>query len=175
MGGSPTGKGAELFGPHRDDEFSRSAAAMLWPFGSLAAGSYWHYDADVPKLEVLSRAIYVQNTLASWRGGMVCPTGCDCYMTSICGESLLPPPVPSPAPSSKECTWKVDTGLSGNDLLTSHLQSKEECCAACHEFEGCAASDFNPMTKVCYLKKTFEPVWRNDGSLACVPNVAQVV
>merc|ERR1712110_587099 len=105
------------------------------------------------------------NTLASWRGGMVCPTGCDCKMTSICGEPLVLPPAPSPAPTSKNCTWKSDTGLSGNDFQKLNVNNKEECCAACHEAAGCAASDFNPLTKICHLKHTFEPVWRNDVRL----------
>jgi len=165
-----------LFGPHRDHEFSRSAGGYLWPFGHLAAGSFWHFDKDLTKGEVLSRAIYKQNTLASWRGGWVCPTGCDCTMTSICGEPLLPSPAPSPpTPASKDCKWHSDTGIEGNDFQKVAVNSKEECCAVCSDTDKCVAADFNPMTLVCHLKQAFNPVWRNDGSLACVPNTQQLV
>merc|ERR1711998_625459 len=113
--GSPPGGGHELFGPDKDEEFSRSAAGYLWPFGSLAAGSFWHYDATKDVEEIRLRATRRQNTLASWRGGQVCPTDCECTMTSVCDEPLLPP-APPPAPSSKDCVWKSDTVLDGKDL-----------------------------------------------------------
>jgi len=168
--GSPRGGGADLFGPHRDAEFSRSAGGMLWPFGHLAAGSFWHYSGHLEVEEVASRATHRQNTLASWRGGWVCPTGCECTMTSICGEPLLPTPAPSPpAPSSKKCKWHSDTVIRGDAFQTLNLLSKEECCAACLNAEGCAASEFNSLTKACRLTRVFDTVWRNDGSLACVP------
>jgi len=168
--GSGHGGGADLFGPHRDAEFSRSAGGMLWPFGHLAAGSFWHYDGHLEVDEVASRATHRQNTLASWRGGLVCPTGCECTMTSICGEPLLPTPAPSPpAPSSKNCKWHSDTIIQGDAFETLNVQSKEECCAACLNAEGCAASEFNYLTKTCRLTRAFNAVWRNDGSLACVP------
>jgi len=174
--GSPIGGGAGLFGPHRNAEFSRSAGGMLWPFGHLAAGSFWHYSADLATDEVASRAVYEQNTLASWRGGLVCPTGCSCSMTSVCGEPLLPTPVPSPAPpQSKACEWHSDTGIDGNDFKRAAAFSKEECCALCLSTQGCAASDFNPLAQMCHLKRSFNPVWRNDGSLACVPKTDRLV
>merc|ERR1712107_843081 len=166
--GSPRGGGADLFSPARDDEFAKSVTGMLWPYGHLAAGSFWHFVGDLEKDEAAQRANYWQNTLVSNRGGMVCPVGCDCTISSICGEPLLPPPAPSPpAPTSKNCTWKSDTGIEGNDFKKVSVASKEECCAACRNVEGCAVSDFNPMTSVCHLKRAFNPVRRNDGSLAC--------
>jgi len=169
--GSPRGGGADLFSPARDDEFAKSVTGMLWPYGHLAAGSFWHFVGDLEKDEVAQRANYWQNTLVSNRGGMVCPVGCDCTISSVCGEPLLPPPAPSPpTPTSKNCTWKSDTGIEGNDFKKVSVASKEECCAACRNVEGCAVSDFNPMTSVCHLKRAFNPVWRNDGSLACLPN-----
>merc|ERR1712139_97399 len=168
--GSPYGAGHELFGPDKDDEFSRSASGLLWPFGHLAAGSFWHFDASVDVEEIRLRATRRQNTLASWRGGQVCPTDCECTYTSICNEPLVPGPSPSPAPSSKACLWRSDTVLDGEDLKSLDLQSKEECCAACRDADGCAASNFDPLTKVCRLKQEFTPVWRNDGSLACIPS-----
>merc|ERR1712139_262306 len=91
-------------------------------------------------------------------------------MTSVCDEPLVPAPTPSPAPSSKDCVWKSDTVLDGKDLQTLDLQSKEECCAACENAEGCAASNFDPLTKVCRLKEEFTTMtYQNDGSLACIP------
>merc|ERR1711879_370521 len=106
----------------------------------------------------------------------VCPTDCDCKMTSRCGEPLLPTPAPSPpTPTSNECDWHSDTGIQGNDFGTVGVRSKEECCAACHATDRCAAADFNPLTKECHLKKEFTPVWRNDGSLACVPHGQRLV
>merc|ERR1719469_1782197 len=174
--GSGLGAGADLFGPNTDDAFSRSASGMLWPLGHLAAGSFWHYDGSLESSEVRLRATRWQNTLAAWRGGWVCPTDCDCTMTSICGEPLLPAPVPSPpGPTSNACDWHSDTGIKGTDFKRVAVQSKEECCAACAESDGCAAGDFNPLTRVCHLKKEFTHVWRNDGSLACVPHEQQVV
>jgi len=174
--GSPTRDSGELFSPKFDEEFSRSAAGMLWPFGHLAAGSFWRYDKEVDVDEVASRAIYKQNTLASWRGGWVCPTGCDCTMTSVCGESLLPTPAPSPpAPQSKECKWYSDTGIDSDDFKQVSTGTKEECCAACLNTTGCVAADFNPLNKTCHLKDAFKAIWRNDGSLACVPNSRLVV
>merc|ERR1711998_410870 len=168
--GSPSGAGHELFGPDKDEEFSRSAGGLLWPFGHLAAGSFWHYNASVDVEEIRLRATQRQNTLASWRGGQVCPTDCECTMTSVCDEPLVPAPSPSPAPSSKACLWRSDTVLDGEDLKSLDLQSKEECCAACQDADGCTASNFDPLTKVCRLKQEFTPVWRNDGSLACIPS-----
>merc|ERR1712232_1204369 len=91
----------------------------MGPFGHLAAGSFWHHGGNLEVDEVASRAMHKQNTLASWRGGLVCPTGCECTVTSVCGESLLPPPSPSPpAPQSKECVWRSDTGIEANDFKT---------------------------------------------------------
>jgi len=168
--GNPMGGAMELFGPDKDEEFSRSAAGMLWPFGHLAAGSFWHYDATVDHEEIRLRATRRQNTLASWRGGQVCPTDCECTMTSICGEQLVPAPAPSPAPSSSACHWRSDTVLDGEDLKSLVLQSKEECCAACLDEDECAASNFDPLTKVCRLKQEFTTMtWQNDGSFACIP------
>jgi len=174
--GSPRGSGADLFGPHRDKEFTLSAGGMLWPFGHLAAGSFWHYDGSLSVDEVASRAAYKHNTLAAWRGGVVCPTGCECTMTSVCGVPLLPTPAPSPpAPQSKNCKWHSDTSIEGNDFKQVNVLSKEECCAACQVTGGCAAAEFDPLTALCHLKSEFTPVWRNDGSLACVPSTHQIV
>jgi len=167
--GSPAGAGHELFGPDKDEEFSRSAGGFMWPFGHLAAGSFWRYDATVDIEEIRLRATRRQNTLAMWRGGLVCPTDCECTMTSICGESLLPP-APPPAPSSKACLWRPDTVLDGKDLKSFVLQNQDECCAACLGTEGCVASNFDPLTKVCRLKEEFTTMtYQNDGSLVCIP------
>merc|ERR1712084_160309 len=49
--GSPHGGGADLFSPDRDDEFAKSVTGMLWPYGRLAAGSFWHFVGDLEKDE----------------------------------------------------------------------------------------------------------------------------
>jgi len=168
--GSSIGGAAALFGPDKDEEFSRSAGGMLWPYGHLAAGSFWKYDETIDKEEIRQRATRRQNTLASWRGGNVCPTDCECTMTSVCKESLVPAPSPSPAPSSHDCQWKSDTVLDGKDLKSVVLQSKEECCAACRDADGCAASNFDPLSRICHLKQEVGTMtWINNGFLACIP------
>merc|ERR1712139_367372 len=94
-------------------------------------------------------------------------------MTSICDEPLVPAPSPSPVPSSKACVWKSDTVLDGKESKSLVLQSKEECCAACLDSgDGCAASVFDPLTKVCSIRQDVDfanLIWRNDGSLTCIP------
>lgn len=168
---------AALFGPDRDLEFSRSASGLLWPTTNLAAGSFWHYGADIDQDRILAQAWHKQNALAAWRGVMVCPPGCDCTMTSVCGEPLIPPLPPSPpAPSNDSCIFTLDTGVIGSDIRKFHGQVKEECCAACLETDGCAAMVFDPLNKVCHLKRSYVPQARNDGSLAAaVPTSLQHV
>merc|ERR1711957_252942 len=117
-----------------------------------------------------NRHFLLGGEFAFWTDPYCYINGCECTMTSICGEPLLPTPAPSPpAPSSKNCKWHSDTIIQGDAFETLNVQSKEECCAACLNAEGCAASEFNYLTKTCRLTRVFDAVWRNDGSLACVP------
>merc|ERR1712087_11191 len=115
-----------------------------------------------------------QNLLAAWRGGLVCPSGCECTHLSVCGIPLMPPtPTPTPpAPASKECKWFSDTALIGNDFKMASVESKEVCCGLCHSTEGCVAADFNPEQRRCHLKDSNATAWRNDGSIACIPHSA---
>merc|ERR1712032_711054 len=168
--GSGHGGGYELFAPTRDAEFALSAGAQLWPFGHLAAGSYWHFDGEMAKEEVATQALYRQNTLASWRGGLVCPTGCDCTITTICGEPLLPTPAPTPPVPKSICQWRSDTALEGVPLKAlQDVQSKEQCCASCENHAECTVAEFNQLDSECHLHSAFNSFWRNDGSLTCIP------
>merc|ERR1712179_134632 len=168
--GSGHGAGYELFAPTRDAEFALSAGAQLWPFGHLAAGSYWHFDSNLEESQVAAAAVYRQNTLAAWRGGLVCPTGCDCTITSICGEPLLPTPAPSPPMPKSICQWKSDTALEGEPLKALEgVRSKEECCASCENHGECMVAEFNQLNSECHLHSDFNSFWRNDGSLTCIP------
>lgn len=172
--GSGAGGGHHMFDRRFDAEFSRSVGGIMWPRTHLAAGSFWNFRDDLSTDEVAQRANYKHNTLAAQRGGLVCPSGCDCDLQNICDEPIIPPtpPPPSPAPSSKHCHWQVDTGLAGNDIhKVSDVEDQRGCCAVCHETEGCAAADYNFLTKTCHLKNDINSVWRNDGSVACIPIV----
>merc|ERR1712048_888486 len=165
----PNTEGSDLFSPYFDDEFARSVSGLLWPPTNVAAGSFWHYDSTKNRDDVLVPAVYIQNTLAMWRGAMVCPSGCECSMTSVCGEPLIPAPPPSPpAPTNSSCVFKLDTGVHGDDIKRVSVQHKAECCAACLEIASFAAMVFDPLNKVCHLKRVYDPVWRNDGSFAAV-------
>jgi len=169
--GSTKGGGHEFFGRDYDSEFARSAGGVLWPRTHQAAGSFWNFRADLSLEEVDVRANYEQNTLAARRGGLVCPSGCKCTVGTICGEPLLPPTPtpPPPAAPSKKCKWMTDHGLVANDFKSGLVSSQEDCCGWCIATAGCAAADWNPVLKECHLKKSTETIFRNDGSLACVP------
>jgi len=120
----------------------------------------------------------------------------DSVSKSRSDESLCDPtPAPSPAPPSDACEWHSDTGLQGSDMETVIVKSKEACCGLCHATPGCAAADFDSVSKVrlgppsrkgvfletleedshplagyrCHLKTSFRLRERRDGSIACVP------
>lgn len=170
----PKGAGHELFNRSVDEAFGRSVGGMIWPRGHLAAGSFWNFRPELPKGEVAARATARQNTLASRRGGLVCPTGCDCTVGQACGAPYIPRPSTTitttsttSRPRSTTCEWRADTGLQGSDFHAEAAASKEACCALCIASERCAAADFNGSR--CHLKHSFNPVNRSDGSIACVP------
>lgn len=119
------------------------------------------------------------------------------YEESLCGDkppAPTPPPTPSPPPSDG-CDWQLNTGLSGSDMKSEVVETKEDCCELCKATEGCVAADFkgayvrtgvpNPngvfletmdedlnhveLEYKCHLKTAFSPKARFDGSIACVP------
>eukprot|EP01065_Artemidia_motanka_P046058 TRINITY_DN6879_c0_g2_i4.p1 TRINITY_DN6879_c0_g2~~TRINITY_DN6879_c0_g2_i4.p1 ORF type:complete len:629 (+),score=238.06 TRINITY_DN6879_c0_g2_i4:52-1938(+) len=107
---------------------------------------------------------------------------------SLCDQK----PTPAPAPPSSDCQWTNDTGLSGGDLTTGTVATKEECCGMCRATPGCKGADFNAkkvydsvpassgvfsredlqpfVGHTCHLKRDYKPVTRKDGSVACKPN-----
>jgi len=119
---------------------------------------------------------------------------------SLCGDkppAPTPPPTPptpSPPPSDG-CDWHSNTGLSGSDMKSEVVETKEDCCELCKATKGCVAADFNSIhvrTGVpnpdgvfletmdedlnhvvvqykCHLKEAYSPKSRLDGSIACVP------
>jgi len=86
---SQKGSGADLFNRTNDEQFGLSVGGMIWPRGHLAAGSFWNFRPDIPTDEVAARALNQHNTLAAQRGGIVCPTGCDCTVGKACGVPYL--------------------------------------------------------------------------------------
>lgn len=94
---------------------------------------------------------------------------------SVCDDIPTPPtPAPTPLPPSSECDWYNNTGLSGGDMAKLASTSKEDCCAACRGTVGCVAACHRPDQGECHLKKKFVPKDRDDGSIACVPQSAQL-
>lgn len=180
---SQKGSGHELFNRSNDELFGRSVGGMIWPRGHLAAGSFWNFRPDLSNDDV-SAQMNQQNRLAEQRGGLVCPTGCECTVGKACGtpyiqQSTTPhPPTTSapPTPTPTTCEWHTNTGLGGGDFHVAVVEDKEACCALCLATEHCAAADFAPANgNLCHLKHAFNPVNRSDGSVACVPSVPTLV
>merc|ERR1712046_313272 len=102
----------------------QSIGGMIWPRGHLAAGSFWNFRPELSKDEVAARALSHHNSLAAQRGGLVCPTGCDCTVGQKCGVPYIQQPTTTaqptttvpPTPKPTTCEWHANTGLSGSDF-----------------------------------------------------------
>ena len=113
---------------------------------------------------------------------------------SKCSNAPTPPPGPGPAPTptpfpphvtpSSKCVFTDGKALSGSDVATGSVPSKEACCGACIEHAGCVASDYveaSPMRPTyegvmtggtCHLKGEYLPKKEKKGQLqtACYPH-----
>eukprot|EP00750_Incisomonas_marina_P002570 INCI1244.2.p1 GENE.INCI1244.2~~INCI1244.2.p1 ORF type:complete len:657 (-),score=87.74 INCI1244.2:42-2012(-) len=105
---------------------------------------------------------------------------------SRCSNAPSPgpsPPFPSHPNASTQCEFIPDSALGGSDMVKGSVASREECCGACRQTPGCAASDFVEASRMrptfdgkttggtCHLKRTFErkPEIKGETQTACVP------
>jgi hypothetical protein len=81
---------------------------------------------------------------------------------------------PKPTPSSA-CTFFPGKALSGADMATGSVESREACCGACMATKGCTASDYVEASRMkptwqgvtsggtCHLKRKFAPKMHHAG------------
>jgi hypothetical protein len=80
------------------------------------------------------------------------------------------PPQP-PAPPSSGCTWLPAECNGAGPERDLNATTKEACCGACVDFEGCAAAAFHAdrvgkAGASCVLRNQFRPP-KNPGSVSC--------
>lgn len=81
--------GSDLFPPEMDKEFQISVGGMIWPRGYVGAGAFWNYDESLDsQSEEFVDMIWALNDMVTERGGVTCPTRCNCDQITQCGEPI---------------------------------------------------------------------------------------